>query len=35
MNESPSEILATKTFCLTLFGCGVFVLASFLFVLPY
>ena len=33
MSEIPGEILAIKTFYLTLVICGVFVLASFLFVL--
>lgn len=35
MDDNAAEILAQKTFYLTLFGCVVFVLASFIFVLPY
>ncbi len=35
MDENPAERLAEKTFYATLFGCVVFVLASFFFVLPH
>jgi VIT1/CCC1 family predicted Fe2+/Mn2+ transporter len=35
MKELSSEAVAEKVFYMTLTGCVVFILGSFLFVLPY